>query len=101
MLFPTGMSLSVKVPSAAVVVAMSGEPEAVEHCVQDTPGVKAATAPFGTYTVAPGIGSAPYVLFGPPGPYTVPLTLVSGPPSHVTRCRQSPVQGEASAPASP
>jgi hypothetical protein len=86
-LVPTGTLVRVNVPSTAVVVPTSGEPEGgVPGTGQLTPGVNGATAAFGMYTKAFGSGSTPF------GVYTVPLMLVVPPFGQLTCCRHNPVQ---------
>ena len=49
MLVPTGMFVSVKVPSTPVTALTSGEPEAcAPQLSQETPGVKGCTGALGT-----------------------------------------------------
>ena len=48
MFAPTGMLVSVKLPSAPVVVLTSGEPDAMRQLSHETPAVKAATGALGT-----------------------------------------------------
>jgi len=56
----TGMFGRRKWPFASVVVETSGLPDAAAQVSHFTPGAKAATAPFGTYTTAFGTGSTPF-----------------------------------------
>src|SRR5262245_16570875 len=81
MLFPTGTLVSVKLPSVAEVVPISGEPDACAQLSHDTLAVNGVTAPLGTYTTAFGSGSVPF------GAYTVPVTFVVVVPGQVTCCK--------------
>src|SRR5277367_5098033 len=93
MLGPTGMLVSVNVPSNAVVVVTSGLPadaaEAQAHELAFTPSTKASGVELGTYTTTSGSGSTPL------GAYTVPLMLVVAGAVQVTCWVQSPTQAGA------